>query len=192
MPLTIVPKDTILANEVSYVLAGNIVTDLNKIAVVRQLLEGDASSLADLYYALFTTLQSFYISTAEGVDLDLRGRDFSVARDPGQAASDPVTFTPLASGIEDIPLPAPQVVQATLADGTQVLYRSLGDLVLRPSGRSVSGQAPATALTSGVNDRIAVNLDGDGARTIILGTQTTGAGVAAAFLAVMRALSEYN
>src|SRR5262249_52902469 len=81
------------------------------------------------------------------------------------------------------------VVQATLADGTQVLYRSLGDQVLRPSGRSVSGQAPATALTSGVNDRITVNLDGDGPRTIILGTQTTTTGIAAAIQAAMRALT---
>ena len=192
MPLTIVPKDQILANEVSYVLAGNIVNDINNISVVRQLLEADAASLADLYYALYTTVQGWYINSAEGIDLDIRGRDMGLTRDVGQAASDAVTFTPLSTWTDDIPLPAPQVVQATLADGTQVLYRSLGDLVLTPSGRSISGQAPATSLTGGTNDRLTLNLDSDGAQTVILGTQPTATGIAAAIQAAVRALTAVN
>src|SRR5262249_15222914 len=192
MPLTIVPKDTILANELSYILAGNIVSDVGKIAVIRQMLEGDASSLADLYYALFTTVQSFYIGSAEGVDLDIRGNDYGVARDPGQAASDPVTFTKTVELIDDVSLPSPQVVQATLADGTQVLYRSLGDLVLTPSGRSISGLAPATTITASVNDTVSLNLDGDGVQTIILGTQTSATAIAASLQAAVRALVPLN
>jgi len=189
MPLTILPKDHILSNEVSYVLAGNIVNDINNISVLRQFLEADAASLADLYYALYTTVQGWFINAAEGIDLDIRGRDMGLARDVGQAASDLVTYTPLATWVDDIPLPAPLVVQATLADGTQVLYRSLGDLVLTPSGRSISGQAPATSLTGGTNDHLTLNLDSDGAQTIFLGTQTTATGIAAAIQAAVRALT---
>jgi uncharacterized phage protein gp47/JayE len=192
MPLTIVPKDQILANEVSYVLAGNIANDINTISVLRQILEADSASLADLYYALYTTVQGWYVSTAEGIDLDIRGRDYGLARDVGQAASDPITYTPLSTWTDDIALPAPQVVQAILADGTQVLYHSLGDLVLTPSGRSISGQAPATSLTGGTNDRLTLNLDSDGQQTLILGTQTTGVGIAAAIQAAVRALTAVN
>jgi len=192
MPLTIVDKDTILAREVSYVLAGNIISDLAPISVVRQMLEGDSSNVADLYYALWSLQQGWYVLSAEGIDLDRRGTDMGRARDPGQAASDPVTFTKTGEWIDDIRLPSPQVVSATLADGTQVLYRSLQDMVLQPSGRSISGQAPATSITAGVNDRIIVNLDGDGLRTLILGTQTTGAGIAAAIQAAVLALTANN
>lgn len=192
MPLTILPKDQIVANELSYVLAGGIVTDVSHISVVRQLVEGDSASLADLYYALYTTLQGWYRTTAEGQDLDIRGRDYGLARDPGQAASDPVVFTKTPLWTDDIVLPAPQVVQATLMDGATVLYRSLGDQALLPAGRSVSGPAPATALTAGLNDRIAVNLDGDGPRTVTLGTQTTAVAIAAAIQATVRALVPLN
>jgi uncharacterized phage protein gp47/JayE len=192
MPLTIRPKDMILDAILSSILAGDIATDINPIGVLRQICEGVASTQADLEYDLFSLTQSFYITTAEGMDLDIRGNDVNLARDAGQAASDPVVFTALATYLDDIPLPAQQVVQATLADGTDVLYRSLGDLTLTPSGRSISGQAPGTALTSGANDHVALNLDGDGVRTVILGTQNTAASIAAALQAAVRALVPVN
>jgi len=192
MPLTLKPKDTILDSIVSSILAGNIISDLNKISVTRQFSEGTAATVADLYYELYVMLQGWYRTTAEGVDLDIRGLDMNVPRNPGQAASDAVTFTALTNWIDDSALPAPQVVQATLADGTAVLYRSVGDMALLPSGRSVSGALPATTLTSGSNDHLALNLDGDGVRTPTLGTQTTGAGVAAAIQAAVRALTANN
>ena len=189
MPLTLRPKDALLDSILSSLLAGNIVTDISQISVVRQLSEGVASTQADLGYDLYSLLQLFYLSSAEGQDLDARGSDMGLVRDPGQAASDPVVFTKLPLHIDDIPLPAPQVVQATLADGTTILYRSIGDTVLRPSGRSVSGAGPGTTLTSGVNDQLALNLDSDGVRTVALGTQSTAIGIAAAIQAAVQALT---
>src|SRR5262245_33089301 len=136
MPLTLRPKDTILEALISSVLAGGIATDVGLISVLRQILEGTAATLADLDYDLWNLLQGWYITSAEGLDLRIRGRDLGMpdATEEGQAASDAVTFTAVATWLEDIALRTPQVVQATLADGTQVLYRSLGDLVLTPSG----------------------------------------------------------
>jgi uncharacterized phage protein gp47/JayE len=192
MPITLRPKDTILDSIISSILAGNVVSDINPISFTRQLSEGVAATQADLDYSLYTMLQGWYITTAEGVDLDIRGNDQAVPRDPGQQASDPVTFTKETTAIDDIPLPAPQVVQATLADGTQVLYRSVGNAVLEPSGRSISGQAPATTLTSGTNDTLTLNIDSDGARTVTLGTQTTATGIAAAIQAAVQALTAIN
>lgn len=189
MPLTIRDKESILANEIHYVLAGNIVTDVNQISVTRQLLEGSAASIADLYYDLYVLLQGWYLTTAEGVDLDIRGLDYGVARDPGQAASDPVTFSRAAVWMDDIALASSQAVQATLADGTEVLYRSLGEHTLTPCGRSISGQAPGVALTGGVNDRVTLTLDGDGPQTVSVGTWSTGVQVAAALEAAVRALT---
>jgi uncharacterized phage protein gp47/JayE len=192
MPLTLRPKNDILSTMISSVLAGDIVSDIAAISTVRQFLEGAASTQADLDYDLYALLQSFYITSAEGVDLDTRGLDYGLARDSGQAASDPVVFTRLTQTIDDIPLPAQQVVQATLSDGTTVLYRSLGDAVLAASGRSVSGPAPGTALTAGVNDQVSLNVDGDGVRTLTLGAQSTATAIAAAIQAAVRALAALN
>src|SRR6516162_2609172 len=192
MPLTLRPKQQILDAIISSILAGNVVSDINPISYNRQLCEGVAATQADLDYDLYTLLQGFYITSAEGFDLDVRGNDYGLARDPGQQASDTVTFYKETLTIDDIPLPAPQVVQAILADGTAVLYRSVGNLVLEASGRSVSGQAPATSLTGGVNDHLTVNVDNDGLRTVALGTQTTGASIAAAIQAAVIALTAIN
>jgi uncharacterized phage protein gp47/JayE len=189
MPLTLRPKDAVLESLLASLLAGNIVTDISHISVLRQLCEGLAATQADLAYDLYTLLQGFYLASAEGVDLDVRGADHGLARDPGQAASDPVVFTKHTAWVDDIPLPAPQVVRATLADGTEVLYRSLGDRALLPSGRSVSGPGPATVVTSGVNDHLDVNLDGDGVRTLLLGTLTSPTQIAAAIQAAVQALA---
>jgi uncharacterized phage protein gp47/JayE len=189
VPLTVRPQAMLLDALVSSLLAGDIITDIGAISVVRQLCEGLASTQADLEYDLYTLGRSFYLTTAEGADLDIRGADHNLRRDAGQAASDPVTFYALPTYIDDIPLPAQQVVQATLADGTEVLYRSLGALVLTPSGRSVSGPAPGTTLTGGTNDHVALNLDGDGVRTVVLGTQSTAVGIASALQAAVRALT---
>src|SRR4029077_15949730 len=189
MPLTLRAKNEILSTMISSVLSGDIVSDIAPISSARQFLEGAASTQADLDYDLYALVRSFLITTAKGIDLDQRGLDYGLARDSGQAASDPVVFTRLTQTIEDLPLPAPQVVQATLSDGTTVLYRSLGDAVLASSGRSVSGPAPATAITAGGNDQVSLNLDGDGVRTVLLGTQLTGTAIAAALQAAVRALA---
>lgn len=192
MPLTLRPTTTILADILDHILAGDLVTDISQIAVIRQLSEAVAASQADLDYDLYSLLQGFYITTAEGQDLDIRGRDYGLARDAGQAASDPVVFTAVTTWSEDIPLPSPQVLQATLADSTIVTYRSLGDTALWPTGRSVSGPAPGTLLTSGSNDSLALNLDGDGVRTIVLGSQPTPPAIAAAIQAAVQALVPLN
>lgn len=189
MPLTLREKNDILQAMISSVLAGGIVTDVNPIAVIRQILEGAAATQADLDYDLYTLLQGFYFNSAAGVDLDIRGNDMNRPRDPGQAASDAVTFTAASTVIDDIALPAPQVVQATLADGTEILYRSLGDYVLTPSGRSVSGQGPGLALTGGTNDQLSLNLNGDGVRTVALGSQSGGTQIAAAIETAVLALT---
>jgi hypothetical protein len=192
MPLTLRPKQQILDAIISSILAGNVVTDINPISYNRQLCEAVAATQADLSYDLYTLLQGFYLTSAEGADLDIRGNDLGLGRDRGQQASDTVTFYKETLTIDDIPLPAPQVVQAILADGTTILYRSVGNLVLEASGRSVSGQAPATTLTGGVNDHLTVNVDNDGLRTVALGTQTTGASIAAAIQAAVIALTAIN
>lgn len=192
MPLTLRPKDTLLDVLLSHLLAGNIISDISQISVIRQLCEGVAATQADLDYDLYTLLQGFYVTTAEGQDLDIRGRDYGLARDAGQAASDPVVFTKTLLWGEDIALPAPQVVQATLVDGTVVLYRSLGDQRLLPAGRSLSGPSPGTVLTGGTNDQLALNLDGDGVQTISLGSQSSPTAIAATIQAAVRVLVPVN
>jgi uncharacterized phage protein gp47/JayE len=189
MPLTIRPKEQLLEVIISHLLAGDVITDIGRLSVIRQLCEGVASTQADLEYDLYNLQKTFYLTTAEGVDLDIRGRDHGLTRDAGQAASDPVTFSALPTYVDDIPIPDQFVVQATLADGTDILYRTLGDQRLLPSGRSVSGVAPSTTLTGGTNDRVALILDGDSLRTIVLGTQTTAVGIASALQAAVRALT---
>ena len=192
MPLTIRPQSLILDALLSALLAGDIVTDISPISVLRQLCEGMASTQADLGYDLYSLLNTFYLTTAEGVDLDIRGADYNLRRDTGQAASDNVTYYARAAYGDDIPLDTQQVLQATLLDGTEILYRSLGAHTLMPSGRSVSGQAPGTALSSGLNDTLLVNLDGDGPRALTLGTQTSGEAIASAIQAQMRALVAFS
>jgi uncharacterized phage protein gp47/JayE len=192
MPLTLRPKDALLETIVSSILAGKAASDISPISVIRQLSEGVAATQADLSYDLWTLLQGWYLTTAEGQDLDIRGRDYGLTRDPGQAASDPVLFTKTPLWVDDITLPAPQVVQATLLDGTVVLYRSLGDHVLLPSGRSVSGPAPGTVLTAGVNDGVSLSLDGDGIQNVTLGAQSSPVAIAAAMQAAVRALTPIN
>ena len=192
MPLTLRPKAQILEGLLSHLLAGTIVTDVSQISVIRQLCEGVAATQADLDYDLYTLLQGFYLTTAEGADLDVRGRDYGLARDSGQAASDPLLFTPTPLWVEDIALPASHAVQATLADGTVVRYRVLGDHTVRPSGRSVSGPAPGGVLTSTVNDALALNLDGDGVQTILLGSLSSPTAIAAAIQAAVQALVPFN
>lgn len=192
MPLTLRPKNSILDVILSSLLAGNTVTDVSQISVVRQLCEAVAATQADLDYDLYSVLTSFYLQTAEGEDLSIRGRDYGLTRDAGQGASGDVTLTRAPLWVDDILLPSPQVVQATLSDGTIVVYRSLGDSVLAPCGRSVSGQAPAPAITGGVNDQLSINLDGDGVRGLTLGTQTSPAAIAAQIQAIMRSLVATN
>jgi hypothetical protein len=189
VPLSLRPKDTILTGILSPPLASTILTDISPVSGLRMLSEAFAAELADLYYALFTLEDSFYLTTSKGIDKDTRGQDVGLVRDPGQAASDPVTFTRVATWLDDILLPAPQVLQALLSDGTVVLYRSLGDATLTPNGRSVSGQTPGISTAGGVTDQIRVNVNGDGAQTVTLGTLASGAAIAAAIQAAVRAMT---
>jgi uncharacterized phage protein gp47/JayE len=192
LPLTLRPKDDILDALLSSILAGTIVSDIGQISVIRQFCEAVAATHADLAYDLYALLQGFYITSAEGIDLDIRGLDHNLGRDPGQGASGLVEVTRVPSWIDDIPFPVPHVAQATLDDGTAILYRSLVGAVLEASGRSVSGAGPALMLTGGLNDRLSVNVDGDGVRVLTLGTQSSGSAIAAAIQAAMRALAALN
>lgn len=189
MPMTIRTKDDHLKGILTNLLAGSIITDVSNPSATRQLAEGTAAELSQLGLARYDDLLASRISSATGQDLDDLMADRGTQRDQGQVASDPVTFTRAQTWLEDIPLPAPQVLQATLADGTAILYRSIGDAVLQPQGRSISGQAPAGSLVGGSTDQLRVNLDGDGARTLTLGTQTTAAAIATALQTAVRALT---
>jgi uncharacterized phage protein gp47/JayE len=188
VPLTLRSKQQLLETLIDAVLAGGRITDMGLPSAVRQMFEGIAANESEADFSLYTLLKSFYI-TPDNPDLDARGLDMGLARDPGQAASDPVVYTRVQTWLEDIDLLAPQVLQATLADGTAILYRSLGDSVLLPQGRSISGQGPGTTLVSGTNNILRVNLDSDGLRTLTLATQTTAAGIAATIQTVVRALT---
>jgi uncharacterized phage protein gp47/JayE len=189
MPLTLRDKASLLTVIIDSLLAGGIITDVSEISVMRQLAEGVAADLADLSYDDWRLTQMFYLATASDEDLDARGQDWGLSRTLGQAASGTVLFTRDQAWVDDIALPAPQVLQATLAEGTALLYRSLGDTALRPQGRSVSGQAPSSSVVSGVTDQLQLNLDGDGVRTLTLGTQTTAAALAATLQTLVRALT---
>jgi uncharacterized phage protein gp47/JayE len=170
-------------------LAGGILTDANPTGVARQDLEGFSAGLADLSYDVWLASQTLYIGTATDTDLGRLGRNYGLARDAGQAASDLVTFTRALAWLDDLTIPAQVLVQATIADGTAVLYRTIQTVVLGPQGRSVSGIAPATLTTGGAVDRVVVNLDGDGPRTLTLGSLTGGSTIAAALQAAVRALT---
>jgi uncharacterized phage protein gp47/JayE len=189
MPLSLRTKDAILTDMVAMPLAGGIATDYKAISVIRQILEGNAAAIASLYYALYTTHQDWFRLTATDEGLDARGEDLALPRDTGQAASGVVLYTRDPAYSEDIPLAAQQAVSATLPDGTVVSYHTLAAVTLQPQGRSVSAAAPGTALTGGSNDQVQLNLDGDGLRTVTLGTQTTGAGIASTLQTLVRALT---
>jgi uncharacterized phage protein gp47/JayE len=192
MPLSLRTKDAILTDMVAMPLAGGIVTDFKSISVIRQILEGNAAAIASLYYALYTTHQDWFRKSATDEGLDARGEDIALPRDTGQAASGAVLYTRDPTYVEDIPLAAQQAVSAMLPDGTVVSYHTLAAVTLQPQGRSVSAAAPGTALTGGSNDQVQLNLDGDGLRTVTLGTQTTGAGIASTLQTLVRALTAVN
>lgn len=189
MPITVRPKDTFVLALLDSLLAGGILTDPNPIGVGRQLIEGMGAGLADLSFDVWLASQTLYLDTATDTDLDRLGLNYGLGRDAGQPAGDPVTVTRVNGWLEDIVLPAQILFQATLADNTAIRYRSLQDVRLGPRGRSVSGTAPGTALTGGTNDQLGINLDGDGVRTVTLGTLTGGAVIAAAIQTAVRALT---
>ena len=56
-------------------------------------------------------------------------------------------------------------------------------------GYSQSDSSPGTSVTAGTNDSIVVDIDGDGAQTISLGTLSTGATIAAKIQTEIRALT---
>lgn len=189
MPLTLRTANDILGTLITSVMSGDIITDFSQASAVRMLLWGVAAELAQNQFSLFELSESWFIDTATGEDLARRMRAEGLEPDTGQAASDPVRFVRVPTWMDDIFLPAPQTVSATLPDGTQLLYSSIGDVILETRGRSVSGLAPATTLTSGSNDAVTLNLDGDGARTVSLGTQGSLAAIASALQTAVRALT---
>jgi hypothetical protein len=187
MPLTLRTANDIMASLIPTVMSGDLVTDFSKASSVRMLLWGVAAELAQNQFSLFELSESWFIDTATGEDLARRMRSEGLEPDTGQPASDPVRFVRVPTWLDDIPLPSPQTLFATLADGTRILYRSLGDGVLQARGRSISGLAPATSVIGGANDQLALTLDGDGPQTYVLGTQTTLATIANALQVAVRA-----
>lgn len=197
MPPTLRSETVILADMVATMLSTptSPTTDITRGSVLRTLLESHSAAMAELYYALFQFYQATFIGLgqfgATGDDLDTRGEDFGLARDAGQTASGPVRYTRAPTYVEDIVLPAPQTL--TVVSDTAVRhYRTLVDAALLPQGRSVSDVAPAQTLVSGVNDHLAIKLDGDAVRTLTLGSQFTGAGIASAIQVGVRALLALN
>ena len=189
MPPTIRPDAVILEALLTAVLEEGLVTDIAPISVLRMLLSGVATTTAELYYSLYTLYRSFFLQMARGEDLDVRGTDLGLPRDPGQAASGSLEFTRAPTYFEDIPLAAPQTVQAVVEPGTTpVTYSTMADAVLQPQGRSVSGEAPLTNVVGGVNDAITLTINGDGPQTVRIGTQATGEALAAALTAAVRGL----
>jgi hypothetical protein len=190
MPPSLRTDTTILASMLATMLADedSPVTDVTPGSVLRTLQEAASSAMADLYYALFETYQAYYLSSATQEDLDLRGTDVGLPRPGGQPASGALVYTREPTWLDDILLPAPQIVQALLDDRV-IAYRTVTDTALLPQGRSLSDTAPASSITGGVNDDVRVNLDGDGAQPITLGTQATATTIAAAIQTAVRALT---
>jgi hypothetical protein len=100
-----------------------------------------------------------------------------------------VTFTRAPTSTEDIPLALGTALLGTRPDGRTTRYRTTIVTTLTPNGRSVSGTAPAAAITGGTDDQLRVNLDGDGVRTITLDTRSTAAAIASALQTAVRALT---
>lgn len=192
MPLTLRTANDILATLITSVMGGDIVTDFSQASAVRMFLWGVAAELAQNQFSLFELSESWFIDTATGEDLARRMRSEGLEPDTGQQASGPVRFVRGATQTDDVFLPAPQSVFALLPDGTQLLYRSIGDGVLETRGRSVSAQAPATTTIGGSEDAVTLTLDGDGARTVVLGTQSSLGAIASALQAAVRALTALN
>lgn len=189
MPPPIRPESVILDELLAAITRSGLVTDIAPISVLRQFTSGVSMTIAELYYALYTLYKSFFLTAATGEDLDIRGMDLGLPRDTGQAASGTVVFERALTYMEDIPLLAPQHVQPVVPQGeTAPTYATITDAVLQPCGRSVSGEAPLTQTTAGVNDQLTLTLDGDGPQTVSLGSQPTGDAVAAAIEASVRLL----
>jgi hypothetical protein len=105
-----------------------------------------------------------------------------LARDRARRPVTTVVFARLSQSIE---ISHPAAGGPAALNDTTILYRSVGIGCLRQSERAISGPGQA-GLTSGVNDQL--TLDGDGARTLTLGTRTTATAIAAALQAAVQAL----
>lgn len=189
MPPTIRPQAVILDQILSALVRSGLVTDIAPISITRMFASGVSVTVAELYYSLYTLYRSFFLTMATGTDLDTRGSDLGLPRDVGQAASGQVEYRREPTYAEDMVLLAPQRLQPVAEPGSEApTYHTVGDYRLAPCGRSVSGEAPMTSTQAAFNDQITLNIDGDGTQRVTLGTQTTGADVAAALQAQVRAL----
>ena len=189
MPPTIRPQAVILDELLSALVRSGLVTDIAPISITRMFASGVSVTVAELYYSLYTLYRSFFLTMATGADLDIRGNDLGLPRHVGQAASGEVVYTREPTYSEDIVLLAPQHLQPVVEPGALApTYSTVGDARLAPSGRSLSGPAPLTSTQTGVNDQLTLSIDGDTPQTVTLGTQTSGAAVAAAIQGAVRAL----
>lgn len=193
MPPTIRPQAVILDQILSALVRSGLVTDIAPISVTRMLASGVSVTIAELYYSLYTLYRSFFLTMATGEDLDIRGSDLGLPRDVGEAASGTVRYVREPTYGEDIVLLAPQHLTCVAEPGAVApTYSTVGHARLTPCGRSVSGPAPLTSTQADVNDQLTLSLDGDPPQHITLGTQTSGADVAAAIQAAVRALMAIN
>lgn len=189
MPPTIRPQAVILDELLSAMVRSGLVTDVAPISVTRMFASGAAVTIAELYYSLYTLYQSFFMTMATGADLDVRGSDYGLPRDIGQPASGRVVYTREPTYADDILILAPQRLEPVVESGTvPPTYHTVGDHRLAPCGRSISGEAPLTSTQAGISDDLTLTIDGDGPRTLTLGTNLTGADVAAAIQTQVRAL----
>lgn len=189
MPPPIRPESVILDELISAITSSGLVTDIAPISVLRQVSSGVSMTIAELYYALYTLYQSFFRLLASGDDLDVRGLDMGLPRDTGQAASTPVVFVRQVNYLDDIPLPQPQHLEPVMPPDTPVpTYATIVSTAVLTCGRSISNTAPLNQTIAGINDRVTLSLDGDGAQTVSLGTAATGDAVASALQAQVRTL----
>lgn len=163
-------------------------TDMDPKAVLSILHEAPTLEIATLYQSLWEIMRTFYFQDAEGEDLDARMADLGLTRQGAVAATATVTCSLESTVTDDVLVPAATQLYAEKADGTKIYYSSDEDVYLAARGRSVSGATPATTTTIAVNDAFQINLDGDGAQAFSIGTQGTGAAVAAAIQVAVRAL----
>ena len=79
-PFTPQSYDQILQTLISYMSAQSTVNDNNIGSVIRTFFESISLLLDNSYFQLVNVINSFYINTATGTDLDRRGTDFNIQR----------------------------------------------------------------------------------------------------------------
>ncbi len=143
MSATFLDFTQILNFEIEHLTASSDISDMAIGSVARSFLEAVALQIDEAYFQLIQLLNSFYISTASGSDLDRRASDFGLQRQLALNATTTVIFTGSGTPI----IPAGTIVLAPAGSNPEV------DFVTTFVG-TVGDAIPVIALNAGSSGNV--------------------------------------